>query len=137
MTGAEALMRGAAGFAKSHPEGIGLVTVIEAHAPSPENDARARIAEFLGTADYVQASGVAFEGTGFRAAAVRSIVSGLTMLARQPFEHKVFDSVPRTMSWLVPELAKHVSVDFSADDAVGAIELFREHVDAEVPRRRD
>jgi hypothetical protein len=43
----------------------------------------------LKSADHVNASAVVLEGTSFRAAFVRSIVTGLTMLAHQPFPHQV------------------------------------------------
>ena len=103
--------------------------------PAGKRALRAAIANFLGTADYIRGSGVAFEGTGFRAAAVRSIVSGLTMLARQPYQHKVFDAVPTTMAWLVPELTQHLSLDYAAADAIDAVGRFRARVDEEVPKR--
>ncbi len=135
MEGADELQKHCAEFGRSRSEGIGLLTIIEANAPAPENDARAAIANFLGTADYIRGSGVAFEGTGFRAAAVRSIVSGLTMLARQPYQHKVFDAVPTTMAWLVPELTQHLSLDYAAADAIDAVGRFRARVDEEVPKR--
>ncbi|MBV1860269.1 MAG: hypothetical protein KUG77_17780 [Nannocystaceae bacterium] len=135
MEGAGQLVKHCAEFGTTRSSGIGLLTIIEANAPAPENDARAAIADFLGSAAYIRGSGVAFEGTGFRAAAVRSIVSGLTMLARQPYEHKVFDAVPATMTWLVPELSEHLSVDYSAGQAVDAVAGFRARVDAEVPKR--
>lgn len=135
MEGAGELQAHCEEFGKSRSEGIGLLTIIEANAPAPENDARAAIADFLGTAHYIRGSGVAFEGTGFRAAAVRSIVSGLTMLARQPYQHKVFDAVPTTMNWLIPELSEHLPIDYSATQAIDAVERFRGRIDAETPKR--
>ena len=132
---AQEVGRRCAEFAASHPEGIALLTIIEAHAPAPNNDARTAIADFPRNATYVRASALAFEGTGFRASLVRSVVSGLTMLARQPFEHKVFDSVPTATQWLVPELECHRPADFSPAEATQAVDTFRTRVETEVPKR--
>lgn len=134
MAGANDLAETCSAFAKEHPEGIGLLTIIEDKAPAPDNDARGRIAEFLGQAEFIAASGVAFEGSGFRAAAVRSIVSGLTILARQPFPHKVFSSIFATMEWLSPELNARLGEPYTRRDAASAIRKFRADVDDEVPK---
>jgi len=137
LAGAEEAMAYCEGFAASRPAGIGMLTIVEANAPAPNNDARHAIARFLRSATYLRASAVAFEGSGFRAAVVRSVVSGLTMLARQPFEHKVFDSVATAAGWLIPELARHQPTSFSPLQAAQAVDDFRSRVAVEVPRRRD
>lgn len=134
MDGADDLAVTCSAFAKEYPDGIGLLTIIEDKAPAPDNDARSRIADFLGQAEFIAASGVAFEGSGFRAAAVRSIVSGLTILARQPFPHKVFSSISSTMDWLTPELNQRLGETFTPGQANSAIRKFRLAVDAEVPK---
>jgi hypothetical protein len=80
----------------------GLVTVIEADAPLPESDARDAIAEFLnGISEQCVVSAVIFEGAGFRSAAVRAVVTGLTMLARQAYPHRVFASLEEAAPWYV------------------------------------
>lgn len=80
----------------------GLVTIIEADAPLPESEARDAVAEFLnGISETCVVSSVIFEGGGFRSAAVRAVVTGLTMLARQAYPHRVFGSVPEAAPWYV------------------------------------
>ena len=59
----------------------------------PPAASRNELAATLRGASFIKASAVAFEGQGFRAAAVRGVVTGLTALARQPFPHKVFAHV--------------------------------------------
>jgi hypothetical protein len=87
------------------PKSVGMLTVIEENAPAPSAEARAAIARlFASAADDVICSAVAFEGSGFRAAFVRGVVTSLTMLARQPFPHKVFPGVPQAAVWLMPRL---------------------------------
>lgn len=77
-------------FGRSMRNGIGLLTVIEQGASSPDSDARKAVAEFLKQgSDYIKVSAVVVEGSGFRASAVRGVVTGLTMLARQAFPHRV------------------------------------------------
>jgi len=88
-------------FAKKGQK-YGLVTIIEEDAPLPESDARDAVAEFLnGISETCVVSAVIFEGGGFRSAAVRAVVTGLTMLARQAYPHRVFGSVDEAAPWYV------------------------------------
>jgi hypothetical protein len=77
-------------FAKSKPAGVLLFTVIHDGATAPDPPERRGIAEFLKAGGrWIKASAVLMEGNSFRAAFVRGVVTGLTMLARQAFPHKV------------------------------------------------
>jgi hypothetical protein len=101
-------------FAAAHPHGIGLLTIIEQHAPAPPSEVRAAVARFLSNcAGTVKASAVAFEGTGFRAAMVRGVVTGVNLLARLPYPHQVFATVPDGANWL-SRTAREVK-DFAID----------------------
>lgn len=92
MEGAESLRSECRQFAERHPRGIALLTIVESGAPLPSSGPRKAIAEFLGEASsFIKCSAVIFEGSGFRAAAVRSVVTGLTLMARQKYPHKVCD----------------------------------------------
>ena len=73
-----------------------------------------------------------FEGSGFRAAAVRSVVVGLTMLAKQGFPHKVFANLPDAADWLDAELAHTVADPFSARDLCRAIRELRARIPEDV-----
>jgi len=132
--GARDLTTMCARFADSHPNGIGLLTIIEERAPAPDGEARAKIADFLGQAEYIKASGVAFEGSGFRAAMVRSIIAGLSMIARQPYPHRVFSNLTDTLDWLIPEFNERTNSNLSQGTAERAIERFRHDVDARCPK---
>ena len=106
MASVRAVRRGALAFADQRPKGIALLTIIEEEAPMPPSEPREALALFMRDAgDHIKASGVVFEGTGFRAAAVRSVVVGLTMLARQKYPHKVFAELEETTAWMERELA--------------------------------
>lgn len=91
MDGCEALLKECTVYGQSQPGGIGLLTIIHATAPLPEKEERSLIAKFLHqSGGFIKQSTVVVEGEGFRSACVRSVVTGLTQLARQPFPHKVY-----------------------------------------------
>jgi len=74
--------------------------------------------------DIIKASGVVFEGSGFRAAAVRSVVISLTMLAGQKYPHKVFANLIETAVFLEREVGSVLAAGFTArslEDGVSAI----------------
>jgi hypothetical protein len=88
-------------FGRSRPQGLGLVTIVEQEAPMPTSAVREKMAGLMADISKVlKCSAVVFEGTGFRAAAVRGVVTGLMLLARQPYPHKVFASMTDGCSWL-------------------------------------
>lgn len=104
LDGARALQRECSKFATWHPRGIGLLTIVSEKAPMPASPVRQAVASFLTQgSSYIKCSAVLMEGTGFRAAAVRSVVTGLTMLAKQTYPHRVC-SVPDAVSLLSHEL---------------------------------
>lgn len=119
------------------PEGIGLLNIVEQTAPMPTSDARERIAAFLRESTGIKASAVAFEGTGFRAAAVRSVVAGLSLLARQPFPHKIFPTLETASDWLVPELKQHVQVDYDAASFIREVQRLRLEVEVKSPSKSE
>lgn len=87
-------------FARGHSNDCALVTIIETGAKMPEPGAREALARALkALGGTVVISGVAFEGDGFFAASVRAVVVGLTVLARQPFPHRVFGTVGEIAEW--------------------------------------
>jgi hypothetical protein len=87
-------------FGAEHPRGVLLLTIIQDKAPAPTPVARNAIADWLKNGHYIRASAVVMEGQSFRAAFVRSIVTGLTLLARQPFPHQVRTLVGETRCYL-------------------------------------
>ena len=106
-----------------HP--VGLLTVVEEAAPLPSTAAREAIATFLrNNGARVRASAVVFEGSGFRAAAVRSVVVGLTMLANQPFPHRVFSTIDKAREWFVENLGDERQVR-SASALARAVDTIR------------
>jgi hypothetical protein len=104
-----------------------ILTVIEQGAPMPSSEVRTALAKFLsGAADTLKISAVAFEGAGFRAAAVRGVVTGLTMLARQPFPHKIFPTVDQAAQWLGTSFAQAAGHNIDASALLNALREIRE-----------
>jgi hypothetical protein len=86
-------------LAREYP-GVFLLTIVEKDARMPSVVVRDAVAEFLSqAAGRMILSAVVYEGTGFRAAAVRSVVSGLAMLTNYSYPHKVFPRVEGAVSW--------------------------------------
>ncbi len=85
---------------KANPSGVFLLTIVESGAPMPSSAVRDALARFLATGNgRTLLSGVAHEGTGFRAAAVRSVVTGLAVIGQLPYPHKVFATADEAAAW--------------------------------------
>lgn len=105
-------------FREQSPGSSGLCTVVEEQAPLPPGPVREGIARFMKAAGgHVVASALVQEGTGFRAAAVRSVATGITLLAKQPFPHHVFATVAEASRWLVPSFEGVSEEELSANVA--------------------
>lgn len=77
--------------ARHHPKGIALLTVISEVASMPSSEARKALADLMSTPRTIRCSAVIMEGTGFRAAAVRSVVTGFVLLGHHEFPHRICD----------------------------------------------
>ena len=96
-----------AALAKDHGQ-IGLVQIVEETCERLDGRGRTAVADMLaGGRKYICCSVVVFDGVGFRAAAIRGVVTGLTLLARPSFPHHVFAAVPLATAFL----ARHFEVE--------------------------
>jgi hypothetical protein len=90
LEGAKSLRSATSEFASRHPRGIGLLTIIGARAPLPAPAVRKALAQLLVEgSEFIKCSAIIIEGSGFRASTVRSVVTGLTLLAQQAYPHRV------------------------------------------------
>lgn len=111
----------------SRKDPVAFLTVVEANADLPDPSARDELAAmFRKLAESVACSALVFEGQGFKAAAVRGITTGVNLVARQPFPHKVFSNVDEAGGWLVKNSSGLVSIG----DAVDGIATMRARLDA-------
>jgi hypothetical protein len=86
------------GLAPKHPNGIGVMHVVETEASPPDGEARKAFAEFM-RLPVIRHFCVTHEGTGFKAASVRAIASGVHALARPPYAHAVHSTVADASRW--------------------------------------
>jgi len=81
-----------------HPTGVGVMQVVEVDAVPPDSDTRNAFGEMM-RHPAVKHFSLTHEGTGFKAASVRAIVSGVNALARPRFPHSVHSSVADASRW--------------------------------------
>ncbi len=87
-------------LAGQNPRGVFMLTIVEERAPLPVVEVRDALAKFLASgAGRSKKSAVVHEGSGFRAASVRGVVTGLAMIARLPYPHKVFSTPTDAARW--------------------------------------
>ena len=97
-------------FAAERTGRYAIVVIIEARAPVPDGTVRSAMASILREHERrIAASAVAMEGTGFRAAAVRSVLAGMAMLVRPCYPHRVFGTVHDSADWLAATCATELS----------------------------
>jgi hypothetical protein len=87
-----------ASMALKHPTGVGVMQIVETEAVPPDSETRKAFTEFL-QLKAIKHFSVTHEGTGFKAASVRAIVSGVHALARPGFEHAVHSTVADASRW--------------------------------------
>lgn len=91
--------------------------------PTPQ--ARTELANFLADSGMnIHYSALVYEGSGFRAAAVRSVVTGLSMIASQAFPHKVFASTSEGAAWMASQCGSGIGWNVSQmqiDKTIGDI----------------
>jgi hypothetical protein len=84
--------------ARAYGRSIGAFMVVEENAPLPSSAARRAMAESL-TRAAVAFLAVLFEGNGFRAAAVRGVVTGVSLLSPPPYPYKAFGKLEEAAAW--------------------------------------
>jgi len=106
-------------------KGAGLITIVLANAPPPESAARKRIAEILSNSQNLKASAVCFEGSGLRATIVRTVVTGINLMARLAFPHKVFATFESGVAFVHGTLSQASIAMPEAKTLVTAISAWR------------
>ncbi len=80
---------------------LAVYTVISGVAPAPSEEAKAEIRRVM-TRHASQVCGVAYvvEGTGFSAAAMRSALTLISLVARYPYPQKTFAKIGDASHWI-------------------------------------
>ncbi len=81
-----------------YPGGVGVCHVVEADAIAPSFAARKLMAE-LQRLPIVKHYSVTHEGTGFKAASIRAVVTGINALSRANCAHSVQSTFVRAAEW--------------------------------------
>lgn len=120
--GADAFYREMKAGISRHGSGVGHLAVIEHGCPLPSSDSRARIASIFDEyPDSVSCVSVVFEGTGFLAAAVGSVATGIMFLSGRRMPFKVHNSVPEAAVFL----GRHMDERLAIAEVRDAVELLR------------
>ncbi len=106
---------------------LGLLQVIGDQATPPDGPTRSALAAMLKNNETrIVASAVVFEGAGFRASVIRSIVIGISMLSRPKCPHMVFASTSAGIAWLSARLKASACTPHSVDSMQLAIDRLRQ-----------
>ena len=71
------------------------------------------------------AAATVIEGSGFRAAATRTAIASMFLLARAPFPHKVFGDLSEGAGWVLDALGKAAPNAISSEEVLRAVEVTR------------
>ncbi len=112
---------------KSHPDGIGILTIIKQGAQFPTQEARHFMAEKLRHIK-IAGSATVVESDGLHAAAVHGTVNCLVEEIRQQHPHQNFSDLADACSWLVStvlaspgdwmQLPKQIQLENAIDDFI-------------------
>jgi hypothetical protein len=83
---------------RGHPDGIGICQLIEVEAARPDSEARAAFVHMMRLPG-IRHFTVTYEGRGFKAAAVRAVISSAHALGRPKFAHAVHASLTDAARW--------------------------------------
>lgn len=121
--GADAFYREMKAGVLRHGSGVGHLAVIEPNTPLPDAASRERIASIFDEHPAaVSGVCVVFEGTGFFAAAVGSVATGIMFLSGRNMPFKVSNSLPEGVIFLGRHLP---DPDFSVLACLSAVERLR------------
>lgn len=107
--GAQAAVSLAGDLGHSEAPRIGTLIVVADGSPLPSSEVRALLSNLPTELGRGVGVALAYEGNGFRAAAVRAVLSGIMLLSRHRVPHDVFPSVERAAAWLAPKIGGGLS----------------------------
>jgi hypothetical protein len=111
---------------EQHPEGIGVLQLVEVTAVPPDENVRRLFREAMLVCDeYVKHYSVVHEGSGFKAATFRAIVTSAVFLRRPKFPHIVSSSLAHATRWHEEQLRK-LGKPQGARDLLRQVQFLRE-----------
>jgi hypothetical protein len=113
-------------FAAARPAGIATFVVLDAGALVPGHEPRNETASVLRQFEaHTLASCVVIDGQGFRAAAFRSVIAGLSLITRVPYPHRVFGTIDAASDWLASCCGTRLSRPFVGAELDRAVKSMR------------
>jgi hypothetical protein len=113
-------------LAKGNGKVAGFV-VVEPGAPPPESEVRPIFAQMMRKAgDRMVGLAYFVPGTGFKSAMVRGAVTGLSLLAREPYPTHVFTMLDESLQWLGNRLYGQTYSPGFVSDAEMVVKSLRE-----------
>jgi len=105
-----------------HEQGVGIVTVVEPNAPPPDGAVRPIFAKGMREhGSKIRACAYVVPQGGFGGAAVRAAITGLSLVAREPYPTRTFATPDAAAEWLDARLARAIPMS----TIVAAIERAR------------
>lgn len=91
-------------LAAERPGALATLVVIERGADMPSAEARAELSAMaVDQQARMVAAALVHEGNGFRTATVRAVMTGMMLVSRSAFPHKIFATVEEGSRWLRAE----------------------------------
>lgn len=95
----------AAEIGQKYPRSVGLLNIIPANAVPPSDQSRAAINRALEAAERdLRGASWCIEGSGFQAAMVRAVLTGIRFLTPSGYPRHVSSSVAESLTWLFQQL---------------------------------
>jgi hypothetical protein len=113
---------------RRYPEGIGVSHYLDVDSQPPDSDVRTAFVDIL-RVGCIRHYSVTYDATGFRAAAIRGVISATTRLGRPKFAHAVHVTQTAAAEWHAQQQAALGRPETSGQIERAALELRRIHGD--------
>lgn len=113
-------------LAQHSSESISVLTVIDGRSRVPDDAGKTEIRNtVLRHQKQLCAMAYVIEGQGFTAAAMRSAISFISLLARYPFPQKTFANIAAATAWTMQQVPSEASHGTSAAEIISVLEVMR------------
>ncbi len=118
------LRRAVDAHARRHPDTMCSITVIEPAAAGLQDKATRDEMTAMTLAYKSLGAAIVIEGSGFRSAAIRTVMAGVFLMTTKKYPHKVFNSAMVGAEWLV-EITRAGGARISATGMLAAVDAAR------------
>jgi hypothetical protein len=116
-------------LARESSQPISVIILIDSRASVPDDAAKAAIREtVLRHQKQIRAFAYVIEGQGFAAAAMRSAISFISLVARYRFPQKTFANIAGATAWTMQQGPAGASQGTSAAEIISVLETMRQQL---------